>query len=195
MKRLLVWLNVAVVTITIGYGAWWYTTSTEVQARAVVQTVADQAERKLADNDQTLVALQGTPVRLVIPSLAIDLPVGPGRFDASQHTWVTDKTIVDFIPATAPLTNTQGSMFLYGHNAGNVLGKTNHLNAGDVAYIYTDNGHVFSYTYTSDVVVKPTNVDVLNGLNMGAPGFKLMTCVGWMDQDRRIMTFTLTKAI
>jgi len=190
MKRLLVWLNVSVVVLTIGYAAWQFNNATQALAQTAVQKVAVQAQQHIAKAPAATV-LTGTPVRLVIPSLAIDLPVTAGKFDSSQRTWHVDDRIVDFIPATSPLSNTQGSMFLYGHNANNVLGKTNNLKIGDEAYVYTDNGHVFSYTFGSAVVVKPTDTSVLNGLNLGQPGFKLMTCVGLWDQDRRIMTFNL----
>jgi len=194
-KRLLVWLNVAVVAFTAGYAIWCVNSATEAQAKANVTNVVSQAEQQLADATPAKhVELQGTPVRLVIPRLAIDLKVTAGTFDPSQRTWVVDKKIVDFIPDTAPLSNTQGSMFLYGHNANDVLGKTGALQPGDVAYIYTDNNHVFSYKLQSTVVVKPTDTSVLNGLNLGNPGFKLMTCTGLWDQDRRIMTFTLESA-
>ncbi len=195
MKRLLVWLNVAVVAVTIGYGVWQFNTAAHVLAQTNVQKTVDAAETRLEQAPAEPIALQGTPTRIVIPSLAIDLPVTAGRFDEKQHTWRVDDKIVDFIPATAPLSNTQGSMFLYGHNARDVLGKTNDLKTGAEVYIYTDNGHVFSYVFESAIVVKPSDTSVLNGLNLGNPGFKLMTCVGLWDQDRRIMTFALTNAV
>lgn len=191
-RRLTVWLCVATSALATAYYLW--DVNNQAVAQQAVQQASALAEQRIAAAPRAPTTLSGQPVRIVIPSLVIDLQVKPGQFDISQHTWLVDKSDADYIPSSAPITNKGSATFIYGHNSSSVLGKTKDIAKGALIYVYTDNGHLFTYSYASDTVVKPTDSAVLSDLNNG-PGLMLMTCTGIWSQDRRIMTFTLESAV
>lgn len=194
-RKLLVWIGAVVSAFALGLVLWSTQNNAQLRAVAEVQQVAAQAQTQIAATPTTSRAdVSGMPVRLIIPNLAIDVGIKTGAYDSHQKTYLVDATSADIIPATAPASNKQGAIFIYGHDSNAVLGKTRDIATGDKAYVYTDNNHVFEYAFQSAQVVKPTDTWVLDGLNGGEARLKLMTCTGPWDQSRRIMTFTLKAA-
>jgi LPXTG-site transpeptidase (sortase) family protein len=137
--------------------------------------------------------LSGIPVHVVIPRLSVDVAVVPGVYNNSAAAWSVAAKDANYAKNTAPANNYSGRTFIYGHWTTSVFGGTKNIVPGDVAYITTDNNHVFTYIYRSGSVIKPTDTKWLSEMG-GKPGLVLMTCQGLWAQDRRLMFFDLEQA-
>lgn len=137
--------------------------------------------------------ISGHPVRIVLPRLAIDIPVVDGTYDSGQKVWSVAATTANYATITAAPNTRHDKTLVYGHWTPRVFGATKDLQAGDLAYLYTSNGHIFEYRYENNIVIKPTDVEIFNDLK-GKPGLALMTCQGTWAGERRMMFFNLEGA-
>jgi len=103
----------------------------------------------------------GHPIKLQIPSLGITLDIIDGSYSSASDTWLLSSDKAQFVTTTAEPNDNKGNTFIYGHNTVRVFEPTKAITADDMAYITTDNGHVFQYQYASDSFVAPTATDVL----------------------------------
>lgn len=131
------------------------------------------------------------PVRIVITSVGIDLPIVPAQYDRAHSTWAVVDRAVNVALETYPINDRGGVTFMYGHNNRRTLGATKELKLGDTAIVMTESGRVYNYTFVSSESVKPDNTSLFNNLDTRKPTLKLMTCQGFLSSERRIMTFTL----
>jgi LPXTG-site transpeptidase (sortase) family protein len=139
----------------------------------------------LPDPKPTLVT--GKPVRLLIPSLDIDLTVAEGTYNTKTKAWTLSKDKAHYaLPSIQP-NNEQGNTFIYGHYRRQVFSSLRKVTDGAVVHIVTDNGYKFVYTYRSTQVVHPTNVDIF--AYTGKPQLTLQTCTGALFQDRQHFFF------
>lgn len=159
---------------------------------SAVRQVASAAQIKL-DQPAKPVAISGKPVRIVMPDLAIDIPVVDGYYVATKGTWYVAPAAGTYATNTYPINNTAGTSLIYGHWFNYVFGNTKNIKPGNTALVYTDNDHIFQYVLDSEVSVNPTDTDLFSNLD-GKPTLKVMTCGGAWAQNRRIMTFSLIKA-
>ncbi len=165
------------------------------EAKAVAQRAATMAEASLARpivSDKPA-RLEGIPIRVLVPRLTIDVAVVQGVFDEPSKTWSVAKSAANYAPNTGLVNNEKDTSLIYGHWTRDVLGPTKDLVEGDIVYVYTDNNHVFKYSFTGNEILKPTDVQIFDRLN-GKPGLALMTCAGNWAQNRRIMYFKLEDA-
>jgi LPXTG-site transpeptidase (sortase) family protein len=138
--------------------------------------------------------LSGKPIRIILPAESIDVSVVDGYYIPNKQAWYVAPAAATYAPNTKLINNTEGTSLIYGHWFSYVFGNTKYLKKGDTAIVYTDNGHIFQYTFDSEVSVNPTDVEIFSELD-GKPTLKLMTCGGTWAQNRRIMTFNLVKAV
>ena len=86
----------------------------------------------------------GTPVRIVVPSLNIDLP---GRMQLITTVLIkpgrSSDTHAHFALPSMPPNDKQGNTLIYGHNSWEVFGHIKELKPGDVVNYLPDNGHTF----------------------------------------------------
>lgn len=133
----------------------------------------------------------GTPVRIQIPSLNIDLAVIPGYYNAKSQTWTLTTNKVQYATITPEANNQAGNTFLYGHYRSNVFANLHRIQSGASAIITTDNGHKFTYTLSAVHVVSPSDsASVFN--YQGAPILTVQTCTGLFFQNRQLFTFDLS---
>jgi LPXTG-site transpeptidase (sortase) family protein len=137
--------------------------------------------------------LSGIPERIVFPSLSVDVSVVQGAYYNNAATWSVASKYANYANNTVPANNYGGKTFIYGHWTNNVFGETKNLAPGDIAYVTASNGHVFTYIYRGNSVIKPTDTKWLSKMG-GKPGLVLMTCQGTWAQDRRLMFFDLERA-
>lgn len=162
------------------------------QAAELEQRIqAAQSEPKPVEKN----VIQGTPVRMVIERLGIDLTVVRGEYDSANQTWSVKDGAGNFASNTYPMNDDKGVTLIYGHNNIYTLGKTKKLEVGDKLLVTTDNGHIFSYVFTGDTVVSPTDTTLFGELDTEEPVLKLMTCSGKWFESRRLMTFKLEGAV
>jgi hypothetical protein len=139
--------------------------------------------------------ISGKPVRIVIASSGIDLPLDEGNYDPTAGTWTLSDTHAQFAVMTAPANDHAGTTFIYGHGTDAVFGKigSNHPATGTVAQIYTDNNHVFSYTLQTVRDMQPTDTSILNGTSSGSPQLVVQTCTGIFSEWRTMFIFAFEK--
>lgn len=133
---------------------------------------------------------QGIPIRIVIPRLAIDIPVGLGKYNPSNNTWAIDDQRAYYADVSSPLNNKAGNTLIYGHRLPTIFDKLSGLQPHDAVTVFTDTGYTFNYTYESREEVVPTNVSLFT--NLGPPTLILQTCSGGWDQNRMLFSLKLS---
>lgn len=136
--------------------------------------------------------ISGTPVRIVIESAGIDLPIDEGTYNPADGSWTLSDTNAQFASMTAPANDHAGTTFIYGHGTDAVFGKigTNHPPQGTSAYIYTDNGKVFTYLLESVRDFEPNDTSVFDDTTSGAPRLIVQTCTGIFSEWRTMFIFS-----
>lgn len=132
--------------------------------------------------------ISGKPVRLVVPSVGIDIEVIDGKYNESNGQWSLSKDRAHFALITTVANNIQGNTFIYGHYNKHVFLNLHKIKDDQKAYLYTDNDHVFSYRFKNHVTVGPTDTGVFD--YRGAPILTIQTCTGTWYEKRQIFTFT-----
>lgn len=136
--------------------------------------------------------LSGKPIRIVIPSVGIDIAVVDGFYNQRTQTWSLSETEAQYATIT-PLANTvEGNTFIYGHNRPAVFKSLLDAKAGASAMVYTDNGHQFIYKLRSWKATKPTDDSLF--YYQGQPILTVQTCSGTFFQNRSLYTFDLVEA-
>lgn len=139
---------------------------------------------------KAVVVTAGKPVRVTVPRLAIDLPIDDGIYDEANQTWTLSGYRAQFALASVVANDYQGNTFIYGHNNPDVFGKLKQLAPGDTMELYTDNGLVFSYTYTAYDDLQPDDGSIFS--YQGPPVATIQTCSGAWNELRRMYHFNFT---
>lgn len=132
--------------------------------------------------------ITGQPIRIELPRIGLTREVIPGSYDTSTKQWTLTNDKTQYATMTNLLSNTAGQTLIYGHNTAAVLEPVKDVVVGDTLTITAQNGHMFTYTYSHDQVVDPTNVSVLTE-KPSTPRVVLMTCEGWLSETRRLLYF------
>jgi sortase (surface protein transpeptidase) len=140
-------------------------------------------------------AVYGRPVRIVIPASNVDLPVDPGYFDQSQASWTLSGYRAQFAMISNLANNVGGDTFIYGHNNNYVFGALRHVTptVGAQALVYTDNAHVFAYSFARAYSLAPDDTSVLS--YQGPPIMTIQTCTGSLNEWRTMYQFNFVKVI
>jgi LPXTG-site transpeptidase (sortase) family protein len=157
-----------------------------------VSMVAEIAEAKLDNRAQS--KIQGMPTRIIIPSLSIDLPVVPQSYNNATKTWPVSPTNANYASNTAQVNNTSAETLIYGHNNHRVFGPVLNMKQGDIVYVYTDNNHVFKYSYQNSQDITPTKLSIFDDMAKAPAGLKLITCDGPNFEYRHLMSLKLLQA-
>lgn len=136
------------------------------------------------------VITQGVPIRVVIPSIAVDLAVQTGGYDPTTETWSIDTSHAFYANMSVPSNDNNGTTLLYAHGRAGLFATLPSLQPGARALVYTANGHLFSYIYRSSVEVDPSMTDIF--ATDGDPSLLLQTCSGDWSQYRALYSFTLS---
>jgi LPXTG-site transpeptidase (sortase) family protein len=136
----------------------------------------------------------GRPVSIQVANVGIDLKITDGSYDSAHDSWTLTDDKAQFATMTDLPNDRAGQTFIYGHNTDAVFAKLSGLKAGDTATIRTANGHMFTYVYTGEQIVQPSNTQILND-EPATPRLTLMTCEGIFSQTRRIMYFDFKEVI
>jgi LPXTG-site transpeptidase (sortase) family protein len=158
----------------------------------IVQAVSHETIMALKESlkPKVIPAISGVPVRLVISDLSIDLSVGAGTYDSGSDKWTIDAKRAFYANNSVPVNDSNGATLIYGHAQSLVFARLPTIQPGASARIYTDNGHVFDYTYRSMQQVLPTDTGVFDA--SGQPRLVLQTCIGAWDAYRGLYNFSFT---
>lgn len=132
-------------------------------------------------------SVSGTPVRLNVPSLQINLAVIDGHYDEASHGWTLTSDSAQYFVQSAQPNNTGGKTFIYGHYRDNVFAGLHNIKPGAALSLTTKNGYRFNYRFESTFTTSPSNLSVLD--NTKRPVLYLQTCSGVFFQHRQIFTF------
>lgn len=133
--------------------------------------------------------ISGKPVRIQVPSLAINLRVAEGHFDAASQTWTLSKDKAHYGVNTPPANNAHGNTFIYGHNRTGVFRSLSRIKPGAIVIVTTENGHRFTYRFSAAYETNPNDDSLFR--YQGPPIMTVQTCSGMWYQNRQLFTFTL----
>lgn len=139
--------------------------------------------------------ISGRPVRIVIPSESVDLPLDPGYYDSATDSWTLSGYRAQFAMMSTLANNQGGETFIYGHNNDYVFGALRHVtpSVGAEALLYASNGHIFAYKFVSVKSLAPSDVSILN--YQGPPILTIQTCTGSLNEWRTMYQFTFDKVV
>jgi LPXTG-site transpeptidase (sortase) family protein len=135
--------------------------------------------------------ITGKPIRLVLESLNIDLPVDEGNYNESDQTWTLSARHANFAMPSMYANNVRGNTLIYGHYNVYVFMNLNKVSEGALAHVHTDNGHVFTYKFKSSQELKPDDVTVFD--YQSYPMLTVQTCSGSFYEYRQMFYFGLWK--
>lgn len=131
--------------------------------------------------------ISGLANRVVIKSLAIDLPVVYGQYYPQTKSWDLSSDKAQFASLSKLNNNKTGNSLIYGHNNKLVFAKLAQIKPGAEASVFTENGHEFKYIYKSSVETSPNDSSVF--YYQGPPMLTLQTCSGIWYQNRQLFSF------
>ncbi|MGI9027596.1 MAG: class F sortase [Candidatus Saccharimonadales bacterium] len=135
--------------------------------------------------------ISAKPTRIVIPRLAIDLPISDGTYDPQKKTWTLSDNHAHYaLPSMVP-NDFEGNTLIYGHKYDWVFGGLPDLQPGDTMQLFGDSGHVFTYVYQSTEKLTPEDNSVFR--YDGAPTVSVQTCSGRWNEVRQMFNFKLDK--
>jgi LPXTG-site transpeptidase (sortase) family protein len=137
--------------------------------------------------------ISGTPTKLIIPSLGINLPITPGYYNQSTKTWTLTVDKVQYATISAEPNNLEGNTFLYGHARTAVFANLHSIQSNAKALVETSNNHIFYYVLASVQTVSPSNSSIFS--YSGRPILTIQTCTGLFWQNRQFFTFDLVQVV
>ncbi|HEX7963590.1 MAG TPA: sortase [Candidatus Saccharimonadales bacterium] len=135
--------------------------------------------------------ISGHPNNISIPSVKIDTPVVDGQFNPKTQEWTLNLHTAHWGVMTPEPNDTAGNTYIYGHYRPEVFAYLHVIKPGAEAYVTTDNGYRFVYTYQDSVTVDPTDTSLFS--YQGPPILTVQTCSGTWFQNRTLYKFTFTR--
>jgi LPXTG-site transpeptidase (sortase) family protein len=125
------------------------------------------------------VAVSNPPTRIVVHSVAIDLPLYPAKI--INGNWETTTNGASFL-VTSSLPGEKGNSIIYAHNWASLFGNLVGVHPGDTVEVYYENGEkrMFTIAYTS--LVSYDDASVLSSSRNSQ--ITLYTCAGFLDSKR-----------
>lgn len=128
----------------------------------------------------------GSPVRVQIPEVDVDLPIVTA--DIEGTIWQTTDDGVSYMKSS-PLPGETGNAVLYGHNWPNLLGPLKRVNVGDSINIMFEDGYSASFNVAFVTIVTPEQIKILE--NSKDSRLTIYTCTGFLDSKRFVVTAVL----
>lgn len=136
--------------------------------------------------------VSGRPVSISVPSVRInDVPVVDGTYDPKTQEWTLGLHTAHWGVMTPQPNDTAGNTYIYGHYRPEVFAYLHVIKPGAEAYVTTDNGYRFVYTFQRSTEVTPEDMSLFN--YQGAPILTVQTCSGTWFQNRQLFVFTFTR--
>ncbi len=129
----------------------------------------------------------GRPVEIAIPSLHIDLQVIPGTYDQKSGEWTLSLDKAHFAEPSVQPNNEAGNTLIYGHYRPQVFAYLHLIKPGAQAFITTQNGYIFSYTFQNSQPLEPSDTSIF--AYRGIPRLTIQTCSGSFMQHRQMYYF------
>ena len=114
--------------ITLGissFVAWRYYAHVAA-TREIQQSIANNMVAVTAEHQAYVM---GSPQRIIIPGLVINLPIVAGNYDKEAQEWSLSNTSANFATNTNNPNNKGGKTLIYGHALASIFGKLNKLSS------------------------------------------------------------------
>ncbi|HEV7952097.1 MAG TPA: class F sortase [Candidatus Saccharimonadales bacterium] len=170
--------------LNLAVGVMFYTVG--IAPISVSANIAPATQRIIP---QALHITQGIPIRVVVPSASIDLPVKVGSYNPDSASWDVDMDNAYYADVSVPVNNSNGTTMIYGHAQSDIFENLPSIQPDTKAVVYTDNGYEFHYQHTTSRLVLPTDVSVFT--ESGPPELVLQTCIGVYSELRGLYSFKL----
>jgi LPXTG-site transpeptidase (sortase) family protein len=135
--------------------------------------------------------VSGHPNRITIPAVRINVPVVDGTFDTKKKEWTLGLSTAHWGTMTPLPNDTAGNTFIYGHYRPEVFAYLHNIQAGAEAYVDTDDGKRFVYTFLEAVDVSPADTSLF--AYEGPSMLTVQTCSGTWFQNRTLYKFEFTR--
>ena len=132
---------------------------------------------------KTIARVKKIPVEIIIPDIAIDLPVFPAIY--ANDTFTTTTQGASYI-TSSPTPGQPGNSIIYAHNWKTLFGNLVHVKKGEKVVISFADKTRETFTITATTVVPASQVSILNQTN--DTRLTLFTCTNFMDADRFVVT-------
>lgn len=133
------------------------------------------------------VTVSGQPAEIIIPDLAIDLPVVNGYYNRAEGTWTLTSDKAQFATPSVIPNNARGNTLIYGHYRAEVFARLHLIKDGSLVQVKATNGYVFTYRYIGAYATNPTDTSIFE--YQGAPLLTIQTCSGSWFQNRQMYQF------
>ena len=177
--------------IGLGLAIFEILSTWRVQQTTAATVPLSEALKSNSITPEEKVYISGTPVRITIPSVNIDLEVIPGNYYPANNSWTLTSDKAQWGTITQPANDKEGMTFIYAHYRKGVFLTLPKIKAGEVAQGKTDKGNTFTYTFRSSTITTPKDTSIF--AYQGQPILILQTCTGAWYQDRQLFVFDLTK--
>ena len=128
------------------------------------------------------------PIRLIIESSKIDLPIIPAK--VYDQKWEVSSNGVSWLDMS-PIPGQKGNSVLYGHNWTNLLGNLRSVRPGDnITIVFADSSQK-SFIVETTATVLPNNVSVLSQTKDET--ITIYTCIGLFDEKRFVVVAKLSE--
>lgn len=124
-----------------------------------------------------------SPVRLLLPSLGLDLAIVPVSLQGKK--WPTTPSGVSYLSNSA-IPGEAGNAVFYGHNWPSLLGRLNQSRTGEKLVVTYADGLSREFTINNVFVVGPNSTEIL--ASSPTPKITLYTCTGFLDTQRLVVT-------
>jgi LPXTG-site transpeptidase (sortase) family protein len=195
-KKYKILMIVAAVMIAVGLAGvipsvyFWAKNKTAHSQPAALANVPLVAEKPTGQPEKPPV-ITGKPVRLEIPSLKMDLPVIDGAYHPQTGQWDISLNKAHYALPTVQPNNERGNTLLYGHYRPEVFAHLRLVKPGAEAYVTTDNGYKFIYTFREAQTVAPADTSIF--MYEGKPQLTIQTCTGIWMQNRHLHYFDFVR--
>lgn len=143
--------------------------------------------RQLSHKTQKPPAVVGTPVKIEVPDLGVDLTVAIGTYSEATGEWTLNDSQAFYADMSMPINDVNGTTLIYAHATSNLFAPLAGLRPGMNIYVTTNTSRLFLYQYTSLDVVSPEDTTVFTA--DGPPTLVLQTCSGAWDAYRTLYRF------
>lgn len=132
----------------------------------------------------------GMPISISItpvPYLPTTIQVVPGYYNPKTQSWNLSLTQAQFATPSVEPNSVAGNTIIYGHYRPEVFAYLHLIKPGAKAYVTTDQGYLFTYTYEDTYALDPSNTSIFS--YQGPPILTVQTCSGAYFQNRQMYQF------
>ncbi|MBP7927534.1 sortase [Patescibacteria group bacterium] len=128
------------------------------------------------------ILIKNYPVKMAIPSLALELPVTPSKI--TNGKWQDPKNTVGYLQDSV-LPGQKGNSIFYGHNFPNIFGTLDNIKSGDKVVVTFLDSTIMEFTVADTFTVTADQTHILK--ETVDERLTIYTCTGFLDSKRFVV--------